>query len=106
MPTPHRLDIPDKNQDIKMKVNETLEIHINGDCTWCHHGASVVFTGGFLPGGGKHGGDNGGIWTATATGKVGFDAVQPGQTCHSSLAAEHDDRHDHPLVPAHTITVS
>jgi len=105
-PVNHCLHIPTKNEHIDMCVNDTLEIHIEGDCSWCHHGASACFSGGFLPGGDKHNGDNGGIWTATAAGTVGFDAVHPGQTCHSSLTAKHGESHDHPLVPAHTITVS
>ena len=31
-----RLDIPNKNQKITMSRYETLDIFINGDCTFCH----------------------------------------------------------------------
>jgi hypothetical protein len=103
-----RLDIPNKNQKITMSRYETLDIFINGDCTFCHDGASVCFPNGFLNAGNHSNGDQVTHWIATVEGEVGYDAL-PGKDkpgCTAKLKAKHHEDREGILSPAHTITVT
>jgi len=107
MPTQYHLHIPDGNEKICMNVKDTLQIHIDGACSWCHDGASGVFTKGFLKAGNHDNTEDGGTWEATAAGTVGYDAI-PGtdKTCNATLKVERRKDQERILSPAHTITVS